>query len=434
MPKSKGKRKVKTAPPPGCPSKRQNLEKGGGHRPKGKGGQQLNQQRLQAQKAAQAVLDRVNGTAGDPGLRSTVVNSRGRRRGYRENCVFLTIFCSLFSAAVAVAMAAPGFLVEDMPDPRVIAGRLGRQAGMRVQNAEDLALNFLEDGSVLVQQADHHGFGSPASIESARRLNTEQLRTIDQFIEAQHGEGTCVSMLQIRAELLKQHPEVTISEYAVRYAVTNYCNDGSGYYWGRVKPRKITSDPDRIDVKRTYLASYAAALKKEEAGTHICVYLDESYLHQYHAAAFSWLKFEPDGAHINRGNSSGKRLIMLHAITKDGPLVTRYPSGHEKAGQPIDDRTWGRGKSKDIAQTERDGLTAELLWTASQSTGDYHDNMDSERFMDWVRGRLIPTFEALYGKGTALGGRDGKKMIVVSDNACVCALLTNACALALALS
>lgn len=34
-------------------------------------------------------------------------------------------------------------------------------------------------------------------------------------------------------------------------------------------------------------------------------------------------------------------------------------------------------------------------------------------FMQWVEGRLLPTFEALYGQGTPLGGATGKKMILI---------------------
>ena len=39
--------------------------------------------------------------------------------------------------------------------------------------------------------------------------------------------------------------------------------------------------------------------------------------------------------------------------------------------------------------------------------------MNAEMFKQWVEGRLMPTFEALYGPGTKLGGEKGKKMIVI---------------------
>ena len=39
--------------------------------------------------------------------------------------------------------------------------------------------------------------------------------------------------------------------------------------------------------------------------------------------------------------------------------------------------------------------------------------MNSEMFMKWVQGRLMPTFQALYGPGTELGGESGKNMVVI---------------------
>jgi hypothetical protein len=52
--------------------------------------------------------------------------------------------------------------------------------------------------------------------------------------------------------------------------------------------------------------------------------------------------------------------------------------------------------------------TAELLWVAQSHTGDYHDNMNSDMFMKWVKGKLVPTFEKLH---------PGKNMVLVADNA-----------------
>jgi hypothetical protein len=39
-----------------------------------------------------------------------------------------------------------------------------------------------------------------------------------------------------------------------------------------------------------------------------------------------------------------------------------------------------------------EALTAELLWVAQSHTGDYHDNMNSDMYMRWVKNRLLPTF------------------------------------------
>ena len=45
---------------------------------------------------------------------------------------------------------------------------------------------------------------------------------------------------------------------------------------------------------------------------------------------------------------------------------------------------------------------------STSSTGDYHDNMNSEMFMLWVKERLVPAFEKQH---------PSKKMVLIADNA-----------------
>jgi len=45
---------------------------------------------------------------------------------------------------------------------------------------------------------------------------------------------------------------------------------------------------------------------------------------------------------------------------------------------------------------------------AQSHAGDYHDNMNSEIFIQWVKRKLVPTFNRRYPE---------KKMIFVADNA-----------------
>ena len=73
---------------------------------------------------------------------------------------------------------------------------------------------------------------------------------------------------------------------------------------------------------------------------------------------------------------SGKRLIILHAITPDGPLVERDDTGY-----PIDDLQWSGDTPHPKQQQGK--LTCETLWVSNSSTGDYHNNMNSEMFMKW---------------------------------------------------
>ena len=41
-------------------------------------------------------------------------------------------------------------------------------------------------------------------------------------------------------------------------------------------------------------------------------------------------------------------------------------------------------------------LMCECMWIAQSHTGDYHDNMCSAMFMQWVEDKLLPTFQKLH--------------------------------------
>ena len=146
-------------------------------------------------------------------------------------------------------------------------------AGWNVQNANTLIRESVKDGKPTVT-LDNKTKRSIHCIDNARRLGSEHLAVIDGYIERMHAKGGYVYIRAIRNELKSKYPGLKISAGAVRYALIHFCNCGEGYKWGKVKSRKCDSDPERIDVKRTYLRDYFRALELEKSGTHIIVYLD----------------------------------------------------------------------------------------------------------------------------------------------------------------
>ena len=145
--------------------------------------------------------------------------------------------------------------------------------------------------------------------------------------------------------------------------------------------------------------------KKKKNGTHVCVYMDKSFIHTNHSIRKGFYK---EDQRANRSNSKGRRLVILHAITRDGPLCSINKTGH-----PVDTCEWGEtGKETDTPHTTEppppDLLTAELLWVAHSYCGDYHNNMNPELFIKWTKKRLVPTFKKLY---------PGKEMILILNNA-----------------
>jgi hypothetical protein len=108
----------------------------------------------------------------------------------------------------------------------------------------------------------------------------------------------------------------------------------------------------------------------------------QSYIHQNHAPTDSWLK---DGT-VERDSGKGKRLIILHAITKDGPLGERslITWKGSRGGKDTDTPH----EVKKVADGP-DDTSAELLWVSNSKTGDYHDNMNSEMFMQCTHASFI---------------------------------------------
>ena len=133
------------------------------------------------------------------------------------------------------------------------------------------------------------------------------------------------------------------------------------------------------------------AIKLERAGTHIRVFMDESYCHLNHRPMRTW---NEDGVAVQRSKSKGSLFIIVHALTMFGLLT---PEGLRV---PLDE--WARGPHP----------TTEMIFRAKYATKnkvrDYHDTMDGDFFMYWVENRLVPAFETRF---------PGKKMILILDNA-----------------
>ena len=78
-------------------------------------------------------------------------------------------------------------------------------------------------------------------------------------------------------------------------------------------------------------------------------------------------------------SGKGRILVILHAITIDGPLCDFKEDGET----PVCNLRWSGDTCH--PQNRTDGrLTCETLWVAQSHTGDYHDNMNSEMFMKWL--------------------------------------------------
>jgi hypothetical protein len=143
---------------------------------------------------------------------------------------------------------------------------------------------------------------------------------------------------------------------------------------------------------RSYIYKYAAALKEQEDGSAIIVYMDESYIHAHHCSQYLWHSLATATKNEVRGDSKGKRIIIIHAMTKDGLLAVE-----------------GVEPSNILTELYHScALIFDEVCVDGVTPADYHDTINGDKFIGWMRQRLFPTVQKLY---------PGKKMYLVLDNA-----------------
>ena len=138
-----------------------------------------------------------------------------------------------------------------------------------------------------------------------------------------------------------------------------------------------------------FLIRYNKAVLEQQRGECVIVYTDESYVNTHHAPSTTWYHPGlPEKNDVVRPSGKGKRLVLVHAFTKDGWLSD-------------DDSVHNNVVDAVIP-------SCELIYEAKKDDGDYHDNMNGSIYIRWMSNRLVPAFNKRY---------PGKKMVLVLDNA-----------------
>ena len=87
-----------------------------------------------------------------------------------------------------------------------------------------------------------------------------------------------------------------------------------GYRYGK-KHFTTTTASYRNSLIRNYIYNYADALKQQEDGDAVLVYMDESYIYSHHCTASFWYHVSNSiTSNDVRGDNRGKRLIIMHAM------------------------------------------------------------------------------------------------------------------------
>ncbi|CAB1121123.1 unnamed protein product [Ectocarpus sp. CCAP 1310/34] len=245
------------------------------------------------------------------------------------------------------------------------------------------------------------GRGKTAKKDDGRRRLTEvQEDQLREFINDEHKAGRQVFRRTV-AEWM--HRTCNMEQPSNRSAGGLLSRLGYKRRRGRIKTPPLNAE--RLARIRRFLVEMVMAKRAEDAGLAVIVYMDESFVHQAHGSPYSYFPSDDDGVvqdGIGRTTGKGLRMIMVHAITKWGPLAKLCD------GLPIEEgwfKETGSGK-KEMEDEE----TAEFLWQAKLAKGDYHAAMTDSMFMEWLEHRLSPAYNAI-------PEFKGKRMILVLDNA-----------------
>jgi len=245
--------------------------------------------------------------------------------------------------------------------------------------------HYLETRELLDPDTSQRGSGNPQHPRHKGSVSFEQILGIQRLLSEAKLKNNYLPTKELKKKL-----SLGVSVRQIQRLLKRL-----GYRWRRKRCVGTMTKEQRAQRTRSFIQQYDIALKEQELGSAIIVYVDESYIHCMHSFQYCWaLQSDPSGHHVKGSPSKGKRLITLHAMTKDG-LLHIEPRGRNSSAlnNDVDERF----------------TSCEFIFEGAVDSEDYHKNMNSTVFMQWVRNRLMPTFRAKYG--------DRIKMILVLDNA-----------------
>jgi transposase len=300
-------------------------------------------------------------------------NPRGRSSSYHENKLLLVLII--------------GYIVHYGMNQTSAIHTAATLVGRSDHTLHSLYHHWLEHKEVLEVNNSNRGGGSLLHINHDHHLSIDHICTIHRVILERNAAGPGCTTNDIKQQLLQQHT-LSISKQTLRSVLHSI-----GYCYGRSRFIGTMNDEARKARIRAFIKQYSAALQAQQRGECIIVYTDESYINSNHSSSRTWYSpLSSTANEVKRSIGKGKRLILLHALSKDGLLVLHRNNQPVLASSNIDEEKF----------------SAELVFEAVEHDGDYHKNMHGDIFLAWLLNRLFPTFQRLY---------PGKKLVLVLDNA-----------------
>jgi transposase len=223
------------------------------------------------------------------------------------------------------------------------AGRTAQALGLGVATVKRIMARYAQSGGEVVVHVPQRP-GRPPS-----RISPNIQPIVRQFIRTENLGGRRVSIERVGSYLHTVHgvetPKTTLWRALKRWGFTH----------GEGRRRDSLKEQSRVILaRRDYLRAKLANRNPDGTLKRPEVYLDETYINKNHSSPFTWY-LDDDGPLVNKPSGVGPRLIVVHAVTKDG---------------------WVEG--------------AQLVFEAKKRTGDYHGQMNWDNFSKWFKGQLLP--------------------------------------------
>lgn len=298
-----------------------------------------------------------------------LVNHMGRSWGYHECTVILTLIIGIIL-----------HYGETPTDALHTASTLIRRS---YKSLQALWQYWQKEKEVYRVDIAGRGGGASKHVHHSHHVSVDVIFSIIEYIRHANGNGAGCTTTELLDYLLTQH-SVSMSPSTMRSVLSSM-----GYRYGKANVIGKMTDAWYVARIRTFLIQYSQVLQAEAKGECVLVYTDESYVNINHARKSTWYScLATEGNDVVRPSDKGRRLVLLHAFTKDGWL-TNDPVAHNDRADHI-------------------SFSCELIYEADKGDGEYHNNMNGSIYIQWLINRLLPAFTHRY---------PGQKMVLLLDNA-----------------
>jgi len=265
-----------------------------------------------------------------------------------------------------------------------------RAVGVSSETVRKVVRVYADTGALYASSPGDRGRRVPAALADDAKVKEELLELVKTRLEEGSVVTTAVAQEYIES-LFGCKPSVRVTRRHLHDLHMRYGKipvDWARYVYTPLRQSQI----------RRWLLLRDWAAKEEAAGRAIIVHVDESYVDLH---GHTRIGFHIHGEHFAKfPKGTGKRIVLLHAFTKDGVLLA-----YDATGEPHPRVAVAKGK------TAADTLFAEtslncLAMFQLDPKADYH--ITSANFSRYLDNVLLPTARALY---------PGKQVIIMMDNA-----------------